>query len=123
VVATVVAAAPPPSSSPPQPASRQPTASTATTTSQRERLNCASFAVTGDTRMWTKGNRPLKSAQEPRAGMAVVSLDSASVVHGEETMTTMCSIPRAAAAAQRRANWSLDSPASRRVLSVFSIAS
>jgi hypothetical protein len=54
-VATVVAAAPPPSSSPPQPPSRQPTASSPTTTSQRERLNCASLAVTGDTHLWIKG--------------------------------------------------------------------
>ena len=55
--------------------------------------------------------------------MAVARVDSASVVHGAEEMTTMCSIPRAAAAWQRRVKSSLDSPASRRVLSVFSIAS
>ena len=53
--------------------------------------------------------------------MAAARVDSASAVHGLEVSTTMCSMPSAAAASQRPANASLVSPASRRVLSVYSI--
>jgi hypothetical protein len=141
-VAAVVAAAPPPSSSPPQPPSRQQAARTPTT-GQRARLNRSPSSsaapplvdkVDGPAGGMRRTGRARRSAPAGvpdgghgptswTAGIAVAKVDSASVVHGEEEMTTMFSTPRAAATAHRRANSSLDSPASRRVLSVFSIAS
>jgi hypothetical protein len=141
-VAAVVAAAPPPSSSPPQPPSRQQAARTPPRANARGSTGSPSSSTVpplvdkgrrSHRRDETDRPRPAVSARgfpdgghgptSWTAGIAVANVDSASVVHGEEEMTTMFSTPRAAAAAHRRANSSLDSPASRRVLSVFSIAS
>jgi hypothetical protein len=57
-----------------------------------------------------------------RAGMAAARVAIAWSVHGPEVMTTRCWMPSAAAAAPRPMKLSADSPASSRVLSVFSIA-
>jgi hypothetical protein len=53
------------------------------------------------------------------SGIAAASVASASSVQGVGVMTIMCSIPSAAAATHRPMNSWLDSPVSRRVLSVF----
>src|SRR6266700_2988643 len=58
-----------------------------------------------------------------RVGIAAASVASRSGFQGPAVMTPRCSIPSAAAARQRRTNWSLDSSASSRVPNVFSIAS
>src|SRR5206468_2812903 len=62
------------------------------------------------------GQRP----PSPSRAMAPPSVSIAAADHAVELPTTTCSIPRSARPSHRRANLSLDSPASSRVLSVFS---
>ena len=61
------------------------------------------------------------SSQDRRAAAATVA--TASSVHVPVTITTMCSMPRAAMSEHRRANASGDSPSVSRVLRVFSMSS
>ena len=57
------------------------------------------------------------------AGMAAASVVRPSAAHGPAVMTPTCSIPHSAAVVHRLTKSSLDSPASSRVPSVFSIDS
>jgi hypothetical protein len=76
----------------------------------------------GDYRSRRIGPRSSEACARTRDN-ALPSVATASSRHGPVVMTTACSMPSSAKAAQRSANESDDSLGSSRVLTVFSISS